>query len=230
VWVESTCRVWGGGAEGGGAVRRGARPEGAAQALQMLRAFAAREGSTELPAFTRDNFCGLPPEAVAEALVAGRPVQTSFARTSWLMCDEGATSVVPGGASDDEREDAAVITARALVTLKLADGPVTPEERAFVDRFLATANHAPLRPADLRPWSPVELGRPERPVEILEAMVALAHADGERNEAEWRVIEQYARAWAVPIRRLSEIDRSLARGYTATMRRLWLSLRRVVVG
>jgi uncharacterized protein with NAD-binding domain and iron-sulfur cluster len=225
--VESTCRLCGRRTEGGRAVRRGTRPDGAAQALQMLRAFAAREGSAELPAFTRDNFCGLTPEAISQALVAGRPVQTSFSRTSWLLCDEGATSVLP--ASDDEREDAAVITARALVTLKLADGPVTPEERAFVDRFLATANHAPMRPADLRPWSPVELGRPERPVEILEAMVALAHADGERNEAEWRVIEQYARAWAVPLGHLSEIDRSLARGYTATMRRLWLSLRRVIV-
>jgi hypothetical protein len=54
----------------------------------------------------------------------------------------------------------------------------------------------------------VELGAPEDPKPIIEAMVELCHIDEERDGSEWRVVREYARAWGYP---LSELESRGAR-------------------
>jgi hypothetical protein len=99
-----------------------------------------------------------------------------------------------------------------------------------VERFLEDAGYPPLRPTDLRPWLPGDLGRPDHPEPIIEAMVAVAHADRDRHDDEWRVICRFANAWGYPIDRLERLNQSIGRGYAPAIRRAWLSLRSLLVG
>jgi hypothetical protein len=124
--------------------------------------------------------------------------------------------------------ESALIAARALTSLALADGPVESAETLFICRFLGQAGYPALKPEDLRPWLPKDLARPCDPEPFLEAMLALAWADRRLTEKEWQVIKQYAVAWEFSLGRLEQMNNRLEKAYAPLMRRLWLSLRTII--
>ena len=88
---------------------------------------------------------------------------------------------------------------RALASVMLADGQIRPAERRFLDQALARAGAAPLADEDLRVWRPTELGPVGDAKGVIAAMRALALCDHEADGSERRVLEEYARAWQVPL-------------------------------
>lgn len=89
--------------------------------------------------------------------------------------------------------------ARALASVMLADGRIRPAERRFLDEAVKRFGGAPLEDADLRVWRPTELGDVPDPKAVIAAMRALALCDHEADGSERRVLEEYARAWQVPL-------------------------------
>ncbi|MFN7147384.1 MAG: hypothetical protein ACK4YP_26690, partial [Myxococcota bacterium] len=89
--------------------------------------------------------------------------------------------------------------ARALASVMLADGRIRPAERRFLDQALARMGAPPLDDGDLRVWRPHELGPVPDPKGLLQAMRLLALCDHEADGSERRVLEEFARAWHVPL-------------------------------
>jgi len=114
-----------------------------------------------------------------------------------------------------------------LVSVMVADGRVHPAEEAFLQRFLA-ANQCPPIPAELmRVHRPGAVPVPPDPLareRMLEAMVHLVHVDRLRDGTEFRVVEEFARAWDVPPQRVAHWDQLYRKRYAAGLRRLWLIL------
>jgi hypothetical protein len=114
-----------------------------------------------------------------------------------------------------------------LVSVMVADGRVHPAEEAFLRKFLDANRCPPI------PGSYVRVHRPEavptppdaRTKErMLEAMVHLVHVDRQRDGSEFRVVEEYARAWGVDTGKVLHWDQMYKRRYATGLRRLWLIL------
>jgi len=114
-----------------------------------------------------------------------------------------------------------------LVSVMVADGRVHPAEEAFIQRFLA-ANQCPPVPAQhVRVHRPEVVPMPPDPrtrERMLEAMVHLVHVDRLRDGTEFRVVEEYARAWGVAPARTAHWDQLYRTRYATGLRRLWLIL------
>ncbi|MGF1465425.1 MAG: TerB family tellurite resistance protein [Sandaracinaceae bacterium] len=226
--LESRCRlcrreVRDGRLAFAGDVFRG-RP--AHEARAALARWAAEEGDADVERFVAVHFGGLPLDGVVGQLARGERVETSFDAVAWLFPGAGA---VGGGPSGDEADlateptvpsirrsrvsamepeppehvpahrDPVRVAARALCAVMLADGVVQPEDRAFLDRTLAAWGHPPVQAEDLAVWRPHDLGWPDDPNAVIEAMGGLAYADGQRDPSEWRVVREFARAWGVSL-------------------------------
>ncbi len=89
---------------------------------------------------------------------------------------------------------------RALASVMMADGRIRPAEQRFLDAALARLGLPPLDPADLRVWRPTELGPVPDPAGLLETMRLLSLCDHEVDGSEQRVLQEFARAWRVPLR------------------------------
>jgi len=127
----------------------------------------------------------------------------------------------------DELRNKAWAPLLPLVSVMVADGRVHPAEEKFLRRFL-DANRCPPIPADF-----VRVHRPEavpRPPDargrerLVEAMVHLVHVDRQRDGSEFRVVEEYARAWGVDPGKVLHWDNLYKRRYATGLRRLWLIL------
>jgi hypothetical protein len=107
--------------------------------------------------------------------------------------------VLPTGRSPNRRN-----RALALASIMAVDGQIRAEERERVDRLLREEEQPPLKEEELRVYRPHEVG-PVGPLsareELIELMLDLACADGEKDESELRLIREYARHWGVdPLR------------------------------
>ncbi len=114
-----------------------------------------------------------------------------------------------------------------LVSVMVADGRVHPAEEAFLTRVLAHHRLPPI-PSDLvRVHRPEAVEMPETLDErerLLEAMVHLVHVDRQRDGTEFRVVQEYARAWRVDDALIAHWDRTYRGHYATGLRRLWLIL------
>lgn len=107
--------------------------------------------------------------------------------------------VADPSAAAEPADDSTRTAVRALAAVILADGLVSPREKRMLERICARAGYPPPSDADLRAWRPGELDLPENPEAVLDAMVALAHVDRQRDGSEWRVVREFARAWGYPL-------------------------------
>ena len=118
------------------------------------------------------------------------------------------------------------VAARALVAVMVCDGVLHPAERAFVDDLLVRRGQEPLEEEEIRPWRPSELPTPQRPEEVVEALASLAHIDGQRDPAEWRLVGEIAGAWGVERAFLEELEQSFTPSPRGAFRRLLAGTRR----
>ena len=233
------------------AVRRVADPADLARAepaRAALARWAAEEGESDLDVFCRGGFGGEPHEIVAK-LVAREPVPTLFDVVAFLFptgggggsapvhraVDRRPTSGTSGDApfeapaASDRPPVAATLAGRVLASVMVADGVVRQVERRVADLFLAQRGLPPLTPDDLRVWRPSDLGPPPDDAlrdAVLEAAVRLMHADGQRDDAEWRVVRTFAAAWGASESRLDAWDRQSERRFGSTSARLGRTLNR----
>ncbi len=237
VSIEGLCRLCGYGTELGEVVTAGEQFGGTADVLAGLTRWATEEGEADLVRFAAANFNGRTPEAVATAVLAGERVDTGFDVIAYLFPNLSAT----GRTSDPhaptapkheplERGPASPSSlpprpsdprdvGRALVSVMMADGKIRKEEEAFLAAAMRRLEIPPLDPTDLRVWRPTEIGPVPDPAGLIQAMRGLALCDGEVDGSELRVIQEFARAWGVPLPAdplptpgpLAELGRALTR-------------------
>lgn len=236
--VERRCRVCGAAAEAREGVlvaTRGPADLSTADAAQAaLARFAAEEGEDV------DGLCrsaiGLPVAEVVARLMRGDPIPTNFDAVAWLFGNgsAGVEDARVGDARDaapPPRPKAARppsgprLPARALASVMVADGEVRPAEIAFIASWLTKRGLPLVAPSELRVWRPSELGPPPTDAaDLLRACVELAHIDQEPDDAEWRVVQSFSRAWGHSDAWLAacarDADARHATAVTRAMRRL----------
>ena len=216
-------------------------PRDEAEATAALVRWAEEEGVGEVALFCESSFSGLPQQEVVRRLLTQEPVPTNFDVLSWLFggfiggaappepARHEPAATTPSVAAPSASPPLPFHAGRALASVMLADGDARPSERAWVDRTLERMGQPPLQPADLRVWWPMELGRPDDPAPWVDAMARLAWSDGVRDETEWRVVREFARAWGYSMKRLERLDRRLEATCSPLPHRLWLGLRALFV-
>lgn len=251
--LEARCRVCGYFSELGTVHRDGQRFASANAAKAALRAWALEEGEHDLVVFCEGSLGGLTVEEACQRLIRREPIQTSFDVIAFLFPGMGGgggggmgtveppPDALPEAASPrvahaapsrsvaaDPWESERVL-ARALAAVMMADGEARPAEQRFIAAQLAEAGAAPLEDSELRSWRPGDLGWPKAPGPIIAAMARLAHADGQRDKSEWRVVREYARHWGHPLRELEALGDALALEIETPLQRLWRLARGLVV-
>ena len=103
----------------------------------------------------------------------------------------------------------------------LADGEASELEKAYLERWLTENGHSSLIDDDLRPWRPGDLGWLDEPGPVIEAMVALAYVDRQRDGTEWRVIREFARFWRYPLDELEAMGRQRDAETASAPAKLW---------
>jgi hypothetical protein len=116
------------------------------------------------------------------------------------------------------------LPARVLAAVMLADGVIRPGERRFLDSFLGRNGLSAATDEDLRPWRPGELPFPDDPDPLLDAMIELAHVDGERDGTEWRVVRAFARHWGQPLDEIERRGQEALDDTAPPMQKLWAAL------
>ncbi|MEL6343503.1 MAG: hypothetical protein AAFV53_10240 [Myxococcota bacterium] len=244
VALEARCQMCGYQSRLGAVENPGERFMNIASVRLALSRWSAAEGEPDVEAFCVNNFSGLSSAEIGAHLLAGERVQTNFDVVAFLfpgLSGSGAsgaseTAPVQRASSRAMVERPVVVTpppvpedprvvVRALVAVMLADGSVRPGERVFVDQFIAEAGLAPLQEDELRPWRPGDLGWPRQPESIIQAMVALAYVDRQRDGSEWRVIREFARHWGFSLKALEAMGEAAEHKAASSMKRLWWALR-----
>lgn len=249
VAIEARCRICGFFSELGETIREGQRFASANAAKTALRQWAYEEGEGDLAVFCMGSLGGLSIEEACQRLIRREPIQTSFDVVSFLFPGMGGGGMGAVEAPDavPEVDDVRVrqptpsisvmptsaesprILARALAAVMMADGEARRAERTFIAEKLSAAGLEALSPDEERSWRPGDLGWPSAPGPILEAMARLAHADGQRDKSEWRVVREFARHWGQPLAPLERLGEQLAREIETPLQRLWRSLKGLVI-
>jgi len=220
-------------------VAEGSAPRDLEAARAALARWAREEGEPDLERFCEGSM-GLGADEVALRLVRGEAISTNFDVLAWLFggMSAGAAEAparaptappIPDEIPEPAPSPVSFRPARALASVLLADGRVRPAERALADRMLQRAGFPPIQPEDLRVWRPAELGAPPDPGPWVEALIRLVWADGQRDESEWRVLREIARAWSYPMARLERIDARQAARHAPLQVRAWQSFKRLFV-
>lgn len=209
-----------------------------------LDAWALEAGFADREALVRATFADPSSDALWERVARGEPLE-QLADPFALGARASATSLddPPSGPNFD---DAAPDTVREqgppsappraviypLVSVIVADGEVSHEERAVLDRFLENEGLAPLTEAELVVHPPAECAPfvpAARREDVLRLMCETALADGLPDEAERKVIFAYAAAWGVDPEKVSFWLWGYENMSTSLVRQLWLKIRRFVL-
>lgn len=239
--VEARCRLCGHRSERGATRVAAASFATPGEVLDALARWAAEEGETDLERFCQANFAGATSAEVVERVLAREPVETGFDVMAFLFPGLAAGAAVP---REVVVRPGRVLThhglgveppapppevhppvrtwdpfdaARALTSVMVADGVVRPAEERAVTRALQALRAPPVGPEARRVWRPGELGPPPNPAALLALCREVALADGEVDPTEVRLLEEYARAWEVPLNRaglsrptlLERVDRTI---------------------
>lgn len=178
------------------------------RARAALVAFAQAEGEIDVDAFCAQSI-GVSADEVVRRLVAHEPIPTNFDAVAWLFGSGGRAGVQDAnvGESTEGRPPPLPqpihappgprIAPRALASVMVADGEVRPRERVFVHQWLASRGLPAVAGSELRVWRPHELGPPPEALrtDLLLACIELIHVDQQPDDAEWRVVQAYGRAW-----------------------------------
>jgi len=247
--VSARCRLCGRHEQMGTLVQAGRSLRDPDVAHAAIQAWAEIESEPDPDAFCQHNLGGLSLAQVIRRLTQGQAIDSSFDAVAYLFpgmagavgalgTDAHGTEEHAFAAQPTEDDPIALqptislgqgpaIAARALVAVMWADGEIRAGERTFVDAFLARAGQAPLADEDLRHWRPIDLGIPDAPGPIIDAMVELAYVDRVRDHAEWQVIREFARHWGQDLVALEARRRELDKNLEGGMRRLWQNLQSI---
>lgn len=241
VVLEARCRMCDHRAERGVTVHPPAPMDDPSSVIEALDRWAAEEGEHDLERFCKANFAGLASFEVVGRVLAGERVETGYDVISFLFPGLAAGAALPrelltrparvlthqGHGAPPEapariearppRAWEPLDPARALTSVMMADGAVRSAEERFVTRALQELGAPPVGPEARRVWRPGELGPPPDPGRLLGLCRGVALADGEVDPTEVRLLEEYARAWDVPLDRsglhrptfLERVDRTL---------------------
>jgi hypothetical protein len=208
-------------------------------ARERLDRWATEEAAADVAEFCKGTF-DLTPDDVLGRWERSQRVDTSLDAVAWLFPTEEISVT-----SDVDRTPTPVPVRRVdpqpirvdragvlmLVSVMLADGELRAGERTFIDRWLMREGLTPVVATELRVWTPAEAGRPPKDAaRWIEAAVHVMHLDRLRDDAEWRVILAFARAWNVDEARVSEWDRAWDRRNISAMGRLVRLLSGAVLG
>ena len=213
----------------------------AGRARNAIASWAAEDGETDAERFCQANL-GLPMDAVVALLADRAVVPTTFDVIAWLFPTAGNGTGRTDGTpltSPPEPEPIPVNLhdpppfldprgpARVLVSVMLADGAIRKGEMAFIQRWLQKEGLALPSHEDLRVWRAQDLpsiGDARLRERLLEACVELVHLDGQRDESEWRVIRNYARAWGIGEAAIRRWDQTYHARYASPLQSLWNAL------
>jgi hypothetical protein len=245
--LEATCRLCGRREKGGRCVRAGAPAGSAEQARTLLEMWAAREGERDLRRFVRAVFHGLEPGTVVDRLVQGAILPTHFEALDWLrpetLTGDGGRPPtgpprpvprpnrylpIPPRPAGVETPPPRRTTARSVVAVLMADGPLRPTEWTFVDRLLDAAAQPPLETDEVRPWRPAELAHPVKPAPLLGAMACLADLDRPHDLSGWRLVMEFTRAWGESFAPIDDFAQMIRAERGAGLVRLWFTLRELL--
>lgn len=227
--VEQRCRVCGM-ADGVEPVDLSTRDA----ARAALQAFALAEGEPDVEGFCAHSI-GLPADEVVRRLVAREVVPTNFDAVAWLFggggragvedakVGEGAGRAPPPLPQPIAAPPGPRIAPRALASVMVADGEVRPRERVFVEKWLAARGLPAVLGSELRVWRPHELGDPPEALrnELLLACIELCHVDQQPDDAEWRVVQAYGRAWGFSEGWLADRAREADARYATPLVYIW---------
>jgi hypothetical protein len=211
------------------------------RARAAIGAWATEDGEDDPERFCQANL-GLPVDAVIALLADRAVVPTTFDVIAWLFPTAGSgtgrvdgtpLSAQPGPAPIPvtEREPPPFLDprgpARVLVSVMLADGAIRRGEMAFIRRWLEKEGLPMPTTDDLRVWRANDLpsiGDARLRERLLEACVELVHLDGQRDESEWRVIQDYARCWGISEATLQRWNQAYHARYASPFQSLWNAL------
>ncbi len=227
VSVEALCRLCGFRTEYGLIQSEGQRFRAVPEVVYALDRWSRADGEPDTLLFTQVNMGGLTPAEVGHRVVRGERVETSFDVIAFLFPQAASGA---GFQPDDRKPEIRAVNevrampeipaapeyaappwdpehvARALVSVMVADGIVRSSERQFLTRMLAEWKAPALPEADYRVWRPQELGTPPDPKRLLEVMRLMCIVDREADGTEVRILQEYSRAWGVPLE-LTNLDR-----------------------
>lgn len=245
--LEASCKLCGRREEMGEILEPGLVFRTHEEVLVALRRWAAEEGEEDVELFSSTNFDGLGTAELAVELIAGKPIVTCFDAVAWLFPGSVSGAGIAGQGENPEerakqlavqeqlarrradRDDPALVAARALIAVMVGDGKIRPEERQFIDQCMQQFGYPPISEFDIRPWRPSEIGRPADPYALVEAMARLVYVDRERDGSEWRIVREFARYWGYPMEKLELLEQELDQEYASKIKRLWTSVRRIFV-
>jgi hypothetical protein len=214
--LESRCRLCGFATELGDTTALPTPLLDEEDVVHALARWAEGDGEADVHVFAAANFGGLTPRSVAQRVLNGQRVETTFDVVAFLFPAMSGGASTGGAAERVElrprprelvREAPPpgpppvepLAAARALVSVMVADGHLRPAERVFVARTLERLGAPDMPESEWRVWRPHEVGRPADPAAFIQAMRALALCDKEPDGSEARVILEYARAWGVTV-------------------------------
>lgn len=245
--VEATCRMCGHKVIADGALAREVAPpcdlRSAHAAAAALRAFAAAEGESVAEILrvvdrtlgrrgrskARERRAGPDELRRHRVAVSRRRAQQRRRRDRRAHRRPAPRRSAPGARS----REATARSARGDAGPRVGHGRRRPDpahERAFVDDWLVEHGLPAILPSDLRLWRPDELGAPNPTLRdaLVDALVHLAHLDAEPDDAEWRVVIAYGRAWGADEKRMIDAARRYDARYATPLVHVWRRLTRMV--
>lgn len=189
-----------------------------------LEAWARAEGLANGAELLDACFTIASPRELLDALHARRSIETTFDVTDRLFGGGWAGAESSAGLSPDDSSPPSSAAAvpppslrapsphdelLALASVAAADGEATSQDVAVLARAAQKRGMPPLDAHQIRVWRPNEIGAPPSMADrerVLEEMFQVGWSDGQMDDSELRVLQEFARAWGIDPERLRELS------------------------